>query len=274
MKRQPSPLLTLALLCCVCLCGLPAAATAGPPFLTDDPEPVPFLHYEMYVFSTVDRGAGTTFAQLPAFEFNVGAAPNLQLHVVVPSGYADPHGAYGIGDVELGVKYRLIEEGGRRPQVGVFPMIELPTGNGHAGRGNGTVRARFPVWLQKSIGPWVTYGGVGYEVNHAPGMKDSRFAGWLIQRKLTGPLTLGAETYHSEAQEQGGRPSTFVDAGGYFNVGDHLSLLFMAGHTVEGVQRTIGYVGLYYKWGRDRSDGGPAWSAPSHDLHAGMRTWS
>ncbi len=27
---------------------------AGPPFLTDDPEPVPFKHWEFYVFSTVD----------------------------------------------------------------------------------------------------------------------------------------------------------------------------------------------------------------------------
>jgi hypothetical protein len=25
---------------------------AGPPFLTDDPEPVPFRHYEAYVFGT------------------------------------------------------------------------------------------------------------------------------------------------------------------------------------------------------------------------------
>ena len=213
MTRQPKPVPALALLWCVGLCGLPAAATAGPPFLTDDPEPVPFRHYEMYVFSTVDRGGGTTFAQLPAFEFNVGAAPNLQLHVVVPGGYAGPPGAYGIGDVELGVKYRLIEEGGRRPQVGVFPMIELPTGNGPAGIGNGTVWARLPVWLQKSMGPWVTYGGVGYEVNRAPGMKDSRFAGWLVQRKLTESLALGAETYHHEAQErEGGRPRSWMSA--------------------------------------------------------------
>lgn len=168
MKHQPSPVPALALLWCVGLCGLPAAATAGPPFLTDDPEPVPFRHYEMYVFSTVDRGGGATFAQLPGFEFNVGAAPNLQLHVVVPCGYAGPPSANGIGDVELGVKYRLIEEGGYRPQVGVFPMIELPTGNGPAGIGNGTVWARLPVWLQKSMGPWVTYGRVGYEVNRAP----------------------------------------------------------------------------------------------------------
>jgi len=29
-------------------------AFAGPPFLTDDPEPVPFKHWEAYLFSAVD----------------------------------------------------------------------------------------------------------------------------------------------------------------------------------------------------------------------------
>lgn len=86
-----------------------------------------------------------------------------------------------------------------------------------------------------------------------------------------GSLTLGAETYHHEAQEQGGQSSTFVDAGGIFNVGGNLSLLFMAGHTLEGEYRTVGYVGLYYTWGCDRSEDAPAWSAPSHDLPTGMR---
>jgi len=34
--------------------ALVATAFAGPPFLTDDPEPVPFKHWELYLFSTVD----------------------------------------------------------------------------------------------------------------------------------------------------------------------------------------------------------------------------
>ena len=32
----------------------PVTTLAGPPFLTDDPEPVPFKHWEFYLFSTVD----------------------------------------------------------------------------------------------------------------------------------------------------------------------------------------------------------------------------
>jgi len=66
---------------------------AGPPFLTDDPEPVPFRHWESYLFSTVDATRKSTSATGPAFEFNVGGLPNLQMHLVIPMAYASPENA-------------------------------------------------------------------------------------------------------------------------------------------------------------------------------------
>jgi hypothetical protein len=225
---------------------------AGPPFQTDDPEPVRWRHYEAYLFGTFVRSPGVGSWTVPAMEFNVGAAPNLQLHLVIPGSYITPGGSYGLGDIELGAKYRFVQETARRPQVGIFPMIEVPTGNSGLGLGNGRLWARLPVWIQKSYGPWTTYGGAGYQINHAPGMKNSLFAGWLVQRQLTKRLVLGSEVYHQAAQMVGGRQATFVDPGGYFNVRDNLSLLFMIGHTVSGEQRAIGYLGLYYTWGRNQ----------------------
>src|SRR5271157_5049838 len=75
-------------------------------------------------------------------------------------------------------KYRFIQETAKCPQIGVFPLLEVPTGNSRLGLGNGQLWARLPLWIQKSYGPWTTYGGVGYQINHAPAMKDSLFAGW------------------------------------------------------------------------------------------------
>jgi Putative MetA-pathway of phenol degradation len=227
------------------------SAFAGPPFQTDDPEPVAFRHYEAYGFSIVDHGSGSTFSQLPAFEFNYGAAPNLQLHIIVPGAYVTPQAAYGIGDIELGAKYRFVPEGKLRPQIGTFAMVELPSGNSQRGLGNGLLWARLPIWMQKSFGKWTTYGGAGYQINHAPGMKDSLFAGWLVQRELSKKWTLGAEVYHSESVAAGSRQTTFVDSGGYYNFKDNLSLLFMVGHTMTGERHTVGYLGLYYTWGKD-----------------------
>lgn len=235
----------------LCLCGVAfsSSAGAGPPFQTDDPQPVEFRHIEAYLFGTTDHADADTFSTAPGFEFNVGAAPNLQLHIIVPLAYLSPGGNYGIGDVELGVKYRFVKEAKRRPMIGVFPMLELPTGNSQLGLGNGQAWARLPIWLQKSFGPWTTYGGGGYQINSAPGMKDSAYGGWLVQRDLNKHITLGTEIFSQQAQQAGAREATFWDAGGYWNLPKGFSVLFMGGHTVAGERHTIGYLGLYYTWG-------------------------
>jgi hypothetical protein len=95
-------------------------------------------------------------------------------------------------------------------------------------------------------------------------MKDSLFAGWLAQRKINKRLTLGTEVYSQGAQEVGARESTFLDAGGYFNFTANVSLLFMLGHTVAGERHTVGYVGLYYTWGRDQTSPQPPPGSPLH----------
>jgi hypothetical protein len=228
-----------------------ATAVAGPPFLTDDPEPVAYGHYEAYSFGSFSRSRGSTVSSLPAFEFNIGSAPNLQLHVIVPGSYVRPGGAYAVGDVEAGLKYRFVQEGKYRPQIGVFPLLELPTGTARSGLGNGRLWARLPIWTQKSYGPWTTYGGGGYQINRAPGMKNSVFAGWLVQRHLNKKLTIGSETYFQQAQAVNVRQTTFIDGGGYYNFRDNFSLLFMLGHTVAGERSTVGYLGLYWTWGRE-----------------------
>ena len=82
--------------------------------------------------------------------------------MVVPLTSVTPEAAHGLGDIELGVKYRFLSETARRPQIGIFPMLEVPSGDPRRGLGNGQVWARLPLWLQKSSGPWTTYGGAGY----------------------------------------------------------------------------------------------------------------
>ncbi len=227
-------------------------ALAGPPFLTDDPEPVDYEHWEAYIFSTYDRPHGSADIQAPAFEFNFGAAPELQLHLVVPWGWNHEVGGpttTGPGDVEVGAKLRLLDETGSRPQVGIFPLAELPTGSASRGLGNGRAWFRLPVWLQKSWGPWTTYGGGGWDVNHAQGQRDHAFAGWLLQRDFGKKLTLGGELFAQGAETIGGRGSTYANVGGYLNFTPGFSLLFSGGGTIAGESHTIAYLGLYWTWG-------------------------
>ncbi len=119
---------------------IPQYIFAGPPYDTDDPEPVELHHWEFYVATHSTHDDNGWNATLPHFEVNYGAIPNLQLHAIIPLGYYAPAGGqsnYGFGDVELGAKYRFVKESKSMPMIGIFPLVELPTGNSERGLGNG-----------------------------------------------------------------------------------------------------------------------------------------
>jgi hypothetical protein len=60
---------------------LSSSALAGPPFVTDDPEPVDYLHWELYTFSQGTHVKGETNGVAPSGEYNYGVLPNVHLHV-------------------------------------------------------------------------------------------------------------------------------------------------------------------------------------------------
>src|SRR5665213_859604 len=71
---------------------IPASALAGPPFRTDDPEPVDYKHWEFYTFTSGTHVNGDTAGVGPAIEFNYGLIPDGMLHVVVPTAFDSPAG--------------------------------------------------------------------------------------------------------------------------------------------------------------------------------------
>lgn len=233
----------------------PCAAQAGPPYQTDDPDPVPLHHFEAYVFETSDRTSDGTALSGPSFEMNWGAAPNLQLHVVLPfaSNFApDAPGQHGIGDIELGAKYRFVKEADHRPEVGVFPFVELPAGDAARGLGVGATWYRVPVWIKKSAGDWNVFGGGGEVIVHADGYKDYPFASGLVQRKLSEQLTLGVEVvgHGAESPDPSGiGRSVLADVGGFYSFTKGFQLLFAAGHSIAWQPETYTYAALYWTWG-------------------------
>ena len=189
-----------------------APAWAGPPFQTDDPEPVDFRHYEFYQFGQLSSTPVETDLTGPALEFNWGVVPNVQLHAIFGWGEAIPSNsavyapagigpsAYGLVDTELGAKIRFIKQTKRMPEIGSFTMLELPTGSSAKGLGVGRVWYRLPVWVQKDWGEWTTYGGAGYTLIHQTQYSSFPYAGWLLQRNIGKKWTLGGEVF-SHAHE-------------------------------------------------------------------------
>ena len=133
----------------------------GPPFQIDDPVPVDLHHYEFYVFGNTDGTTAETDSTGPAFEFNWGAIPRVQLHAILPWGSINPSNkpvylpggtgpsAFGLTDMELGAKIAYIKESKYIPQIGSFTMFEVPTGSYDKGLGVGKFWYKLPLWLRK-----------------------------------------------------------------------------------------------------------------------------
>ncbi len=133
--------------------------------------------------------------------------------------------------------------------VGIFPMLEIPSGDADRGLGNGRAWWKLPLWLQKSWGPWTTYGGGGYAINSAPHQRNYWFGGWLLQRDFGEKLTLGGEIFAQGKSSDDMRSFVAFNLGGYFKITPNFQLLLSGGHTLAGGSHTIGYLGLYWTGG-------------------------
>ncbi len=220
-------------------------AFAGPPFFTDDPEPVSFHHWEFYLASEQQHLRQLASATLPHVEVNYGAFPNVQIHLVAPLEYVRTGDVshYGYSDTELGVKYRFSDETADLPQIGIFPLLEVPTGQKDKQLGSGTVQLYLPLWIQKSWGNLTTYGGGGYWVNPGSDAKNWVFLGWQAQYDFSEVLSLGGEVYYHSADAPDATDGTAFSVGGFVNFNEHNHLLFSLGHSVAGDPTTTVYLG-------------------------------
>ena len=226
--------------------------SAGPPFRTDDPEPVDYQHWEFYTATQYQNDKDGVSGTAPHLEANYGVAPNVQLHMIAPNAYNRPRGgptSFGPGDVELGVKYRFIQEHDYIPMVGTFPLLEVPTGSQTRGLGTGYTQFYLPVWFQKSWGPWTTYGGGGYWINPGTGNKNYWYTGWLLQRDITKWLTVGAEVFHMTPPTTDSDHETGYNIGAIVNFAENHHFICSAGTDIHGPASFFFYAAYLWTWG-------------------------
>jgi hypothetical protein len=221
---------------------------AGPPFVTDDPQPVPYKHWEYYISSINTLQPAIWTGTLPHFEVNYGMVPNMQIHLLLPLNYSyfpQQRTKFGYADTELGVKYCFVQETERRPQIGTFPIAEIPTAK-NSEFSDGKIRIFIPVWAQKSWDKLITYGGIGYSINPGTNNRNSFFAGWEFQYDFITQLKAGAELYFQTADTDDAKSVTAFNIGGSINAGTVTHFIFSIGHSLMNEEFTSIYIGILW----------------------------
>jgi len=224
--------------------GLPSFC--GPPFGTDDPQPVDFRHWEYYLSSMNQFQHNFSTGTLPHFEVNYGLIRNCQIHFELPMNYnsfPSKEFQYGYGNTEVGIKIRLFKNSDESFQVGIFPIAEIPTVKNPYFTNNKT-QLYLPLWVQKSWGKFTTYGGGGYWINPGGTNVNWFFSGWEAQYDISRHFTLGGELYYKTAPEKDAKQALGFNLGGFINFTEKVHFIFSAGHSLSGEPTTTTYAGL------------------------------
>ncbi len=212
-----------------------SAAVAGPPYVSDDPEPTDLGHWEIYNFV---EGVGTPgdVAGDAGFDLNYGAAKDVQVTLTLPALF-DSHTETGPGAIELAVKYKFLHQspGSLTPDVAVFPRLFFPTVASQFGPSH--LKLFLPVWAEKDWGKWSLFGGGGYDINPGPGNRNFWLSGVALTREVSSRLQLGAEVYHQGPQSRDAVAFTGVNAGAIYKLSNHWSLLASGGPGVQNPRR-------------------------------------
>jgi hypothetical protein len=214
--------------------AIAAAAVADPPFVTDDPEPAPPGHFENLLYFEGTRAEGAWSGTGIGVKINYGAFEDMEINTTIPFEFEavpSPGTSLSLGDVGLGITYRFIpeDEDGWRPQVSFSPEIEVPM-RSSLGR---NARLGFPLWAQKSFGAWTGFGGGGFWRNPGPDKLDYWLFGFALVRKIAPDFSIGAELFHQTPEEIGGKTTTGIGLGAFY---DFSETLHLAGSLHTGIQ--------------------------------------
>ena len=203
------------------------AARAGPPYVTDDPQPTDPGHWEIYNFVEGAHTPGATVGEA-GFDLNYGAAKDIQLTLVLPASFvASDTFDVGGGDIEAATKFKLLHQDGFGLDVAFFPRAFIPTSGGRFGTER--VNLLLPVWAERDFGKWQVFGGGGYQVNPGPGQRGFWTGGLVVARAVTDHLNLGAEIYAQSASAVDARPFAGINFGAAWRLTRHWSLLAAGG---------------------------------------------
>ncbi|MBU6464227.1 MAG: transporter [Bradyrhizobium sp.] len=223
-------------------------AVAGPPFISDDPEPTPYHQFEIYTFNNGTNARDGTSGET-GIDFNYGAAPDLQLTTTLPAGFDRRAGGgtnFGLSNIELAAKYRFLHQDTFGLDVAIFPRVFLPSGSNTLSSGSSTIGDNhasllLPIWVEKDWkGGWSAFGGGGCVFSEIR-MTDFCEAGAVVTYQVLPKLQIGGELFHQTADAHGTPATTSLGVGWRYDVNETFHLLGYVGRGIENTDETDRY---------------------------------
>jgi hypothetical protein len=225
------------------------AGLAGPPLETDDPDTPGNRNWEINFASTLEKRAGL-WEFKPVLDVNYGWGERVQLKLKPRVVVLDPPGdgaRAGAGNIQLGVKWRFLDEDKHGFAMSVYPQVDFNPPGRSVERGLVDDGHDFflPVELARTFGRTRLYAELGY--NWREQREDEWAFGIAAEHPLSDRFRLVAEL-RDIVQSDFGDHELFFNAGFKWKLQEHWTLLGSAGrslHEPRGERAAVfSYLGL------------------------------
>jgi hypothetical protein len=226
-------------------------AQGGPPYYTNDPGTPGNLQWEINLGYMPFLYPNESIAHTPDVDINFGLGDRIQLTYENAWLRVDnpPSVKYGLGQDQLGVKWRFYDNGDSEFAISIFPQLSVNNPNHSTRRGitPGGASLILPIEFTKKLGPIDVNWEVGYNTVHLG--PDGWIAGVVVGRDVTKKLELDAELYGTGTFRNSSNQQT-LDGGMRYKLHAPFILLLMAGRSVARASNEqpyfVGYFGMQF----------------------------
>jgi hypothetical protein len=227
-------------------------AQGGPPFYTNDPGTPGNKQWEINLGYMPFLYQGESVTHTPDVDINFGLGDRIQLTFENAwlRVYDQPGPAkYGLGQDQLGVKWRFYDNPKSGWAISLFPQVSLNNPDNSVKRGITPRGASLilPLEFSKKLGPIDLNWEAGYNVVHLG--SDGWIAGVVAGHDFTKNLEVDAEFYSVGAYHPLTSAET-LGVGARYKIHPPFILLLMAGRSVapakNGQPYFVGYFGMQF----------------------------
>ena len=249
---QPGIRIVLRSMACVALamlsCGFAprASAQAGPPMITNDPDTPGPGAWEINLAATGGRVHGDWNVAAPDVDINRGIGDRIQLSVHGSWAHARDDAGWmsGLGDVELGLRWRFLDQETSGVSMAVQPLWIRGWSASARRKGLAAHDPEYVLPLQAARDFGATSVGIEIARHFAMHAPDAWQAGMFAAHPCFGAMTCLAEI--NATRDDGGSAATTLNFGARKPLRKNLLLMGSLGSEVSGTDRQplVFYLGV------------------------------